>query len=94
MSAKGFVHNEGSKKIAINMPEELFNKISQRAAEDSVSFNAKAVELLSCGVFDYEESEAHEPAFVPCLDGTDHHKWVVDDSAKFSYCEICGCHEY
>lgn len=60
-TAKGFGRRKGHKKIAVNMPEEVFDKVARRAKQDNVSFNAKAVELLKCGLFDYEESEQHEP---------------------------------
>jgi hypothetical protein len=32
---------------------------------------------------------------VPCVDGTDSHKWVTsDEDENICYCEICGCREY
>jgi hypothetical protein len=48
------------RKIAINMPKDAFDKIAKRAKIDNVSFNQKAVELIDCGIFDYEESERYE----------------------------------
>jgi len=39
----------------------VFDKIVARALIDQVSFSEKAVELVKCGIFDYEESERHEP---------------------------------
>jgi hypothetical protein len=57
--AQGVV--EGDRiKIAIAMPRELFHKIAARAKSNGTSFNREAVELLSCGLFDYEESERHD----------------------------------
>jgi len=55
--AVGFSPQKGKRKIAIEMPEELFDKIANRAKTNGLSFNAMAVQLLDCGVFDYEESE-------------------------------------
>jgi hypothetical protein len=59
--AEGYSTKKGQKKIAISMPEEVFDKIARRAKADGVSFNTKALELLRCGLFDYEESEEYEP---------------------------------
>lgn len=61
MTAQGVASRPGFKKIAIDMPEELFDKILTRAIKAGVPFNTIAVTLLSCGVLDYEESESHEP---------------------------------
>ena len=47
-------------KIAIAMPHALFNKIAERARRDGVSFNRTAVDLLTLGNFDLEESERHD----------------------------------
>jgi hypothetical protein len=49
------------RKISINFPVELFDKIRQRAKADGVAISHKAVELVACGLRDYEDSEAHEP---------------------------------
>jgi hypothetical protein len=49
-------------KIAIAMPHALFNKIAERARRDGVSFNRTAVDILELGIFDYEESERHDPS--------------------------------
>jgi hypothetical protein len=57
--AKG-VEESGRIKIAIAMPPALFYKIRARAQANGVSFSREAVELLSCGLFDYEESEEAE----------------------------------
>jgi hypothetical protein len=59
--AKG-VEESGRIKIAIAMPPALFYKIRARAQANGVSFSREAVELLSCGLFDYEESEEAEEA--------------------------------
>jgi hypothetical protein len=49
-----------NKKIAITMPEEIYDKIAFRADLDNMTFSKKAVELIDCGLFDYEESERHD----------------------------------
>jgi len=59
MNAKG-VRESGRVKIAISMPETLFDKINKRAAADGVSFNKIAVDLLACGLLDIEESEMYD----------------------------------
>jgi hypothetical protein len=59
--AAGFKRTTGHRKIAINIPEEDFIKIKQRAESDGVPFTAKAVELIRCGLLDYEDSERHDP---------------------------------
>jgi hypothetical protein len=61
---KGFRRTVGKKRIAIAIPDELFEKIAKRAKDDNVPFTVKAVELLSCGILDYEESERFEPEVV------------------------------
>jgi hypothetical protein len=48
-------------KIAVNFPDEVYNKIDRRARTKKTSFSAMAVELVKCGLFDFEESEKHEP---------------------------------
>lgn len=58
---KGFVRLQGHRKIAINFPEEIFLKVKQRAEDAEVSFTVMAVKLIDCGIFDYEDSERHEP---------------------------------
>ncbi len=52
---------EKYKRIAIGFPPEEFEKVEARAKADGVTFSAKALELIRCGLFDYEESEKHEP---------------------------------
>jgi hypothetical protein len=48
-------------RIAISMPQQLFDRINIRALRKGCSFNAEANLLLSCGLFDYEESESLDP---------------------------------
>jgi hypothetical protein len=59
--AAGFRRTKGHRKIAINIPEEVFDKIRRRAEAEQVPFTVKAVELLRCGLLDYEDSERHDP---------------------------------
>lgn len=62
---RGAVRKPGLRKIAVEFPEDLFNKIKARAEKDDVSFSKKAVELAACGVRDYEDSERHDPKPAP-----------------------------
>jgi hypothetical protein len=64
--AKGFVRpgkgrQKGYRRIAVSMPEELFERISERARAAHVPFTVTAVDLLRCGLLDIEDSEAHDP---------------------------------
>jgi len=43
------------------MSPELFASINMRAERRGVSFNAEAIMLMRCGLFDYEESESMDP---------------------------------
>lgn len=52
-------------KIAVSFPITIYQKILDRARADKVSFSDKAVELIECGLFDYEEAERHEEAKPP-----------------------------
>lgn len=49
------------RKIAINIPAEIFERISARANAAGVPFTVQAVDLLRCGLLDVEDSERHEP---------------------------------
>ena len=48
-------------RIALSMSQKLFDRINARALRKSCSFNAEAIRLLDCGLFDYEESESLDP---------------------------------
>lgn len=50
-----------SRRVAVTFTEQIFEKVMRRAKDDEVSFSTKALELIRCGLFDYEESEKHEP---------------------------------
>jgi len=47
-------------KLAVNFPAEVYEKIKSRATHEGVSLSDMAVKLTDCGLFDYEESEAHD----------------------------------
>lgn len=45
--------------------------------------------------FNDEEPDESDEVIVPCIDGTENHKWVVsDENEDICYCEHCGCMEY
>jgi hypothetical protein len=60
--ANGFIDEKGYRKIAISFPPEVFRKVNSRAHAARKPFTTMAVELIKCGLYDYEESEKHEPA--------------------------------
>lgn len=64
--AKGFKRSgkgplRSHRKIAINIPADLFERISARASAAKRPFTVEAVDLLRCGLLDVEDSERHEP---------------------------------
>ncbi len=60
--ARGYSDGKkGRLKVAIEFSEETFKKIRKRAEKEKTSFSKMAVKLIECGLFDYEDSERHEP---------------------------------
>ena len=48
-------------KIAVRMPLKVFMRIKARAKKQKRSISEVAADLIACGLFDVEESEALEP---------------------------------
>jgi hypothetical protein len=61
MSPKGQVQPDGRIKIAVSFHLDTFVGLCLRADQTGQSFSEVVDECASCGLFDIEESEAHEP---------------------------------
>lgn len=48
-------------KIAVKIDRALFDKLKARAETKKVAFSIIVEDVLKCGLFDLEESEALEP---------------------------------
>lgn len=59
---KGTRQPDGSRKVAVRFPEELFNALCERAWSDKKSFSTTVCEMAELGLFDLEELEASEEA--------------------------------
>ena len=57
---KGFRKN-GFAKIAINIPEALFDDAIERAKKENKTFNQMVIDLLKCGKLCLDESDQYEP---------------------------------
>lgn len=58
--ATGYATRDGRRRIAVTIPEELFQKINGRAKEQGVPFSTVAADLLACGELCIWEMERDE----------------------------------
>ena len=58
---EGYTKGDGTKQLAIRFPHSLFDQITRMAMKEEKNFNEMVLELIRCGKFCIEESDAMEP---------------------------------
>jgi hypothetical protein len=87
--------------------EALYDTIADILTEHGVDCNTEAAGKIIAAIAEFHEHKMEEAIaakadvevdaeiVVPCMDGTENHKFVVsDENENICYCERCGCIEY
>jgi hypothetical protein len=87
--------------------EALYDTIADILTEHGVDCSTEAAGKIIAAIAKLHEHEMEEAIaakadvevdaeiVVPCMDGTENHKFVVsDENENVCYCERCGCIEY